>query len=92
MADENTESDIEFVKGYLQSCIELEAQKRIAKKTFNELTQEENKWKEKISYKAKETVYQLFCYRYACYGSKRSGDIYGNTFSNVYVFRSFTRR
>ena len=54
MADENTKSDIEFVKGYLQSCIELETQKRIAKKTFNELTQEENKWKEKISYKAKK--------------------------------------
>ena len=54
MADENTKSDIEFVKGYLQSCIELETQKRLAKKTFNELTQEENKWKEKISYKAKK--------------------------------------
>ena len=48
------ESDIEFIKNYLKSSIELETQKRIAEDTFDQLVQEENQWKRKMSYTAKK--------------------------------------
>ncbi len=54
MEEENTRSDIEFIKAYLQSSIELETQKRIAEQTFNELVREENQWKQKLTYVAKK--------------------------------------
>ena len=42
------ESDVEFIKNYLKSSIELETQKRIAEDTFDQLVQEENQWKRKV--------------------------------------------
>lgn len=48
------ESDVEFIKNYLKSSIELETQKRIAEDTFDQLVQEENQWKRKMSYTAKK--------------------------------------
>ena len=54
MEEKNSCLDIEFIKAYLQSSIELETQKRIAEQTFNELLREENQWKQKMSYVAKK--------------------------------------
>lgn len=54
MSAESPEIDITFVKAYLDSCMKLETQKRIAEETFNELTKEENQWKQKMSYTAKK--------------------------------------
>ncbi len=54
MEEENAGLDVEFIKSYLKSSIELETQKRIAEKTFNELVQEEKQWKQKMSYVARK--------------------------------------
>ena len=54
MEEKNSCLDVEFIKAYLQSSIELETQKRIAEQTFNELLREENQWKQKMSYVAKK--------------------------------------
>ena len=54
MEEKNSCLDIEFIKTYLQSSIELETQKRIAEQTFNELLREETQWKQKMSYVAKK--------------------------------------
>lgn len=54
MSAESPEIDITFVKAYLDSCMKLETQKRIAEEIFNELTKEENQWKQKMSYTAKK--------------------------------------
>lgn len=54
MEAESSKIDIGFMKAYLESCIKLETQKRIAEETFNKLKQDENKWKQEMSYKAKK--------------------------------------
>ena len=72
MEEKNSCLDVEFIKAYLQSSIELETQKRIAEQTFNELLREENQWKQKMSYVAKKrykkTIYKIFYLGYAFYG------------------------
>lgn len=54
MAEGTDKQDIEFIKSYLKSSLELETQKRIAEDTFHELTKEEKIWQEKMSYTAKK--------------------------------------
>ena len=54
MEAEKPKIDIGFIKTYLESCIKWETQKRIAEETFNELTREENQWKQKMSYMVKK--------------------------------------
>ena len=60
MEEKNSCLDVEFIKAYLQSSIELETQKRIAEQTFNELLREENQWKQKMSYVAKKRYTKFF--------------------------------
>ena len=55
MEEKNSCLDVEFIKAYLQSSIELETQKRIAEQTFNELLREENQWKQKMSSTVSDT-------------------------------------
>lgn len=68
MEEKNSCLDIEFIKAYLQSSIELETQKRIAEQTFNELLREENQWKQKMSYVSQKNDIQNFLFGICFYG------------------------